>query len=96
MNKEEIIFEAEEPTEAYKFGLIEHLARETAKNMDDYVFNLIRENKQLQQKVNQLETNRDEAIENLTYMSTDAYVEDYDIREKCNDLLISILIRGKE
>ena len=38
----------------------------------------------------------DKAIEQLTYMTTDTHVEDYDIREKHSDLLISILIRGKE
>lgn len=48
----------------------------------------------LQQKVEQLENIRKEAIEELSYMSTDAYVEDYDIREKHYNLLMNILSKG--
>lgn len=33
----------------------------------------------------------DKVIEELTYMSTDAYVEDYDIRDKYWELLLEIL-----
>ena len=50
--------------------------------------------KDLQQKVEQLENIRKEAIEELSYMSTDAYVEDYDIREKHYNLLMNILNKG--
>ena len=49
----------------------------------------------LQQKVEQLESIRKEAIEELSYMSTDAYVEDYDIREKHYNLLMNILNKGE-
>lgn len=49
----------------------------------------------LQQKVEQLENIRKEAIEELSYMSTDAYVEDYDIREKHYNLLMNILNKGE-
>ena len=48
----------------------------------------------LQQKVEQLENIRKEAIEELSYMSTDAYVENYDIREKHYNLLMNILNKG--
>lgn len=48
----------------------------------------------LQQKVEQLENIIKEAIEELSYMSTDAYVEDYDIREKHYNLLMNILSKG--
>ena len=51
---------------------------------------------ELQQKVEQLENIRKEAIEELSYMSTDAYVEDYDIREKHYNLLMSILNKGND
>ena len=51
---------------------------------------------ELQQKVEQLENIRKEAIEELSYMSTDAYVEDYDIREKHYNLLMSILNKGSD
>ena len=47
-----------------------------------------------QYKLEQLENIRKEAIEELTYMSTDAYVEDYDIREKHYNLLMNILNKG--
>lgn len=50
--------------------------------------------KDLQQKVEQLENIIKEAIEELSYMSTDAYVEDYDIREKHYNLLMNILNKG--
>ena len=50
--------------------------------------------KDLQQKVEQLENIRKEAVEELSYMSTDVYVEDYDIREKHYNLLMSILNKG--
>lgn len=50
--------------------------------------------KDLQQKVEQLENIKKEAIEELSYMSTDAYVEDYDIREKHYNLLMNILSKG--
>lgn len=50
--------------------------------------------KHLQQKVEQLENIRKEAIEELSYMSTDAYGEDYDIREKHYNLLMNILSKG--
>lgn len=49
---------------------------------------------QLQQKLEQLENIRKVAIEELSYMSTDAYVEDYDIREKHYNLLMNILNKG--
>ena len=49
----------------------------------------------LQQKVEQLENIRKEAIEELSYMSTDAYVEDYDIREKHYNLLMNKLNKGE-
>lgn len=49
---------------------------------------------QLEYKVEQLENIRKEAIEELSYMSTDAYVEDYDIREKHYNLLMNILNKG--
>ena len=45
-------------------------------------------------KLEQLENIRKEAIEELSYMSTDAYVEDYDIREKHYNLLMNILNKG--
>ena len=48
----------------------------------------------LQQKVEQLESIRKEAIEELSYMSTNAYIEDYDIREKHYNLLMNILNKG--
>jgi putative NADH-flavin reductase len=48
-----------------------------------------------QYKLEQLENIRKEAIEELTYMSTDAYVEDYDIREKHYNLLMNILNKGE-
>lgn len=48
----------------------------------------------LQQKIEQLENIRKEAIEELSYMSTDAYVENYDIREKHYNLLMNILNKG--
>ena len=51
--------------------------------------------KDLQQKVEQLENMRKEAIEELSYMSTDAYVEDYDIREKHYNLLMNKLNKGE-
>ena len=38
-----------------------------------------------------LKNNRDKAIDELSYMSTDAYVEDYDIRDKHWNLLMNIL-----
>lgn len=43
----------------------------------------------------ELENIRKEAIEELSYMSTDAYVEDYDIREKHYNLLMNILNKGE-
>ena len=49
---------------------------------------------QLEYKVEQIENIRKEAIEELSYMSTDAYVEDYDIREKHYNLLMNILNKG--
>ena len=49
---------------------------------------------QLEYKVEQLENIRKEAIEELSYMSTDAYVENYDIREKHYNLLMNILNKG--
>ena len=42
----------------------------------------------------ELENIRKEAIEELSYMSTDAYVENYDIREKHYNLLMNILNKG--
>ena len=45
-------------------------------------------------RLEQLENIRKEAIEELSYMSTDAYVEDYDIREKHYNLLMNILNKG--
>ena len=45
-------------------------------------------------KVEQLENIRKEAIEELSYMSTNAYIEDYDIREKHYNLLMNILNKG--
>ena len=48
-----------------------------------------------QYKLEQLENIRKEAIEELSYMSTDAYVEDYDIREKHYNLLMNILNKGE-
>ena len=47
-----------------------------------------------QYKLEQLENIRKEAIEELSYMSTDAYVEYYDIREKHYNLLMNILSKG--
>lgn len=47
-----------------------------------------------EKKIEQLENIRKEAIEELSYMSTDAYVEDYDIREKHYNLLMNILDKG--
>lgn len=47
-----------------------------------------------EKKITQLENIRKEAIEELSYMSTDAYVEDYDIREKHYNLLMNILNKG--
>ena len=47
-----------------------------------------------QYKLEQLENIRKEAIEELSYMSTDAYVEDYDIREKHYNLIMNILNKG--
>lgn len=49
-----------------------------------------------QYKLEQLENIRKDAIEELSYMSTDAYVEDYDIREKHYNLLMNILNKGSE
>lgn len=51
---------------------------------------------QLEYKVEQLENIRKDAIEELSYMSTDAYVEDYDIREKHYNLLMNILNKGEK
>jgi len=48
-----------------------------------------------QYKLEQLENIINEAIEELSYMSTDAYVEDYDIREKHYNLLMNILNKGE-
>ena len=45
-------------------------------------------------EIEQLENIRKEAIEELSYMSTDAYVENYDIREKHYNLLMNILNKG--
>lgn len=56
---------------------------------------LLDEIEDLQQKVEQLENIRKEAIEELSYMSTDAYVEDYNIREKQYNLLMNILNKGE-
>ena len=50
--------------------------------------------KKAEKKIEQLENIRKEAIEELSYMSTDAYVEDYDIREKHYNLLMNILNKG--
>ena len=55
------------------------------------IFNYVGE---LEMKVEQLESIRKEAIEELSYMSTDVYVEDYDIREKHYNLLMNILNKG--
>ena len=55
------------------------------------IFNYVGE---LEMKVEQLENIRKEAIEELSYMSTDVYVEDYDIREKHYNLLMNILNKG--
>ena len=56
MNKEEIILEVEEPNEEHFPTFEEYTAKKIAKSIDEYVFkNLIRQNKELQQKVNQLE-----------------------------------------
>lgn len=46
-------------------------------------------------EIEQLENIINEAIEELSYMSTDAYVEDYDIREKHYNLLMNILNKGE-
>ena len=52
--------------------------------------------KKTEKKVKQLENIRKEAIEELSYMSTNAYIEDYDIREKHYNLLMNILNKGGE
>lgn len=64
----------------------EELALQTMELMADKM--------ELEKQVEQLENIRKEAIEELTYMSTDAYVEDYDIREKHYNLLMNILNKG--
>lgn len=48
-----------------------------------------------EKRVEQLENIRKEVIEELSYMSTDAYVENYDIREKHYNLLMNILNKGE-
>ena len=53
------------------------------------------ENIKLRAINNQLENIRKDAIEELSYMSTDAYVEDYDIREKHYNLLMNKLNKGE-
>ncbi len=53
-------------------------------NQRRYINKLEKDKKELQQKI-------DKAIEELTYMSTDAYVEDYDIKDKYWELLLEIL-----
>ena len=61
-------------------------------------FRIVNENKRkidmLRKENHQLENIRKEAREELSYMSTDAYVEDYDIREKHYNLLMNILNKG--
>lgn len=60
-----------------------HLYESTLKDLDIAVKNKI-----------ELENIRKEAIEELSYMSTDAYIEDYDIKEKHYNLLMNILNKG--
>ena len=59
-------------------------------NLDRYLVKL------LLSYIEQLENNRDKAIDELSYMSTDAYVEDYDIRDKHWNLLMNILKGGSD
>ena len=55
----------------------------------DYITNL-------QQKVEQLENIRKEAIEELTYMSTSTFDDDYDIKEEKYQLFLNILNKGSD
>ena len=59
-------------------------------------YNIILDDADKTRQIEQLENIRKEAIEELSYMSTDAYVEDYDIREKHYNLLMSILNKGND
>ncbi len=65
-------------------------------NITSNNFNLDDNGKDMQievyeQLIEQLQQKIDKAIEELTYMSTDAYVEDYDIKDKYWELLLEIL-----
>ena len=68
---------------------------ETNPDVMFYMEALMKKYEELEQKVEQLENIRKEAIEELSYMSTDDYVEDYDIREKHYNLLMNILNKGE-
>lgn len=54
------------------------------KKLKDEIIKLQQENKELKESKNK-------AIEELTYMSTDGYTDNYDIRDKHYNLLMNIL-----
>ena len=65
------------------------------KEWKKYLNDLVSENKQLKEKVNQLETNRDEAIEYVkNHIHQETYTGYMDAKELMK--LVSLLERGKE
>lgn len=107
MNRKEIILEVEETDK--EINVLGDIAKRYAKQMDEYVFSqIIRQNKELQAKVNQLETNRDEVIkkldsfigcckcEKLESGSDYLHHQYWDMFEMFNKQVKEILERGKE
>ena len=92
MNKEEIILEVEETDK--EIDVLGDIAKRYAKRLDEYVFSqIIRQNKELQAKVNQLETNIEDAIGYIKYCQT----SDDDIFPVIEaEKMVELLERGKE
>lgn len=103
MNKEEkdfILYAWNDETKEFWFlgEKIDYI--HNPKEWKKYLNDLVSENKLLKQKVNQLETNRDEAIKELFILKDMIYKpetreENFEIQRKISSILIE-LERGKE
>jgi uncharacterized Fe-S radical SAM superfamily protein PflX len=86
----------EESSKEYKSGLIEEMIKRNIKAIDESIFEmLIRENIELQQKVNQLETNKAEALEYIDTNYGPLETDDSMLRFYIEQIQ-EILERGKE
>lgn len=101
MNKEKIEYYYEFDEYLKKEDLPEEL-RPYYKNQDccRYIVELRKENKELKEKVNQLETNIEEAIEYIKHSWRLKFDQVYDVSKKLSgweaEEVLSILGRGKE